>query len=237
MTSQVRVQHIFATPLITVKFDNAEINRQLEETILAKRAEDPGIKRSNKGGWHSNTDFTDWGGKAGQWLTNQIILLANRNTERVGDEQGPLRWGVSAWANVNENGAANHRHIHGGCYWSAVYYVRIDEGTGGQLVLHDPRVPEIAMHAPRLRFRKSGGERVLKVKPEPGRLIVFPAWLSHEVEAWNGDGMRISLAFNLMAPPLMAEKRALAGPLKASGPAAKAAATAKGTGKDTENKG
>jgi uncharacterized protein (TIGR02466 family) len=235
VTSKVQVQHVFATPLITVKFDNPEINRQLEETILRKRSEDPGIQRSNKGGWHSNTDFPDWGGKAGQWLTNQIILLANRNTERMGDEKGPLRWGVSAWANVNENGAANHRHIHGGCYWSAVYYVRIDEGTGGQLVLHDPRVPEIAMHAPRLRFRNAGGERVLKVRPEPGRLIIFPAWLSHEVEAWNGEGMRISLAFNLMAPPLMAEKKALAGPAAAGRPAR--AAAARNKPKDTEKEG
>jgi len=30
-------------------------------------------------------------------------------------------------------------------------------------------------------------------------LILFPAWLPHEVRAWNGSGMRISVAINISA--------------------------------------
>jgi uncharacterized protein (TIGR02466 family) len=87
--------------------------------------------------------------------------------------------------------------------------VRIDEGTGGELVLHDPRMPTIAMHAPYLRFRNAGGERQVKVKPAPGLLVMFPSWLAHEVEPWDGEGMRISIAINLMASRSRQGKAAL----------------------------
>jgi hypothetical protein len=79
-------------------------------------------------------------------------------------------------------------------------------------------MPGLAMHAPRLRFKIPGGEREVRIKPEPGRLIVFPAWLAHEVDAWQGDGLRISIAINLSHP-----KQPARGQLKRGGPDAQPA--------------
>ena len=90
-------------------------------------------------------------------------------------------------------------HIHGGTYWSAVYYVRAGEGEGGQLVLHDPRMPALRMHAPGLRFKDAGPDVRTTIEPKSGLMVLFPAWLLHSVEPWQGDGHRISVAMNIRA--------------------------------------
>lgn len=199
MAGNARVQHIFSTPLLVERIDDPQLNLALEKAILARRDAHPGMKRSNVGGWHSDLEFLDWGGAPARRLFEHVIALANQNTVHKGGSGVVTEWRVEGWANVSQDGAANMMHVHGGCYWSAVYYVRIDEGRGGQLVFHDPRMPTLAMHAPHLRFRNGNGEREVRVKPAPGLLILFPSWLSHSVDAWYGEGFRISIAINLTA--------------------------------------
>ncbi|MBL6651180.1 MAG: hypothetical protein ISP49_06285, partial [Reyranella sp.] len=35
------------------------------------------------------------------------------------------------------------------------------------------------------------------LRPKPGRLVMFPAWLMHQVRPYHGTAERISVAFNL----------------------------------------
>jgi uncharacterized protein (TIGR02466 family) len=215
-------RNLFGTPLLVNQLNDEAMRAGLEDAILANKAADPGINRSNVGGgWHSDLKLLQWGGAAARTLLDHTMRMVNQNTTDVQSAPDIIpQWTVEAWANVNEKGGANMRHIHGGCYWSAVYYVRIDEGTGGDLVLYDPRMPFLAMHAPSLRFKNSGGEREVRIKPRPGLLIAFPSWLAHAVDPWHGEGTRISIALNVSAlrvrmPPDM---------LKGPDPTAKAAA-------------
>jgi uncharacterized protein (TIGR02466 family) len=193
-----RIRLLFATPVLLAELEQAaELNAVLEQRILAKRAEDQGLQQSNRGGWHSNYDFVGWGGEAGQTLINRACALASANVVR--SDGTPLRWVVDAWANISGPGAFNTPHVHGGTYWAAVYYVRVRKGDGGELVLHDPRMPGLRMHAPHLRFKNSGPELRAEIKPKEGLLVLFPGWLSHSVEPWQGSGERISLAMNIRA--------------------------------------
>lgn len=203
MEPDFHVEPVFATPVIVRHLPDAErINGALEPAILAQKAKHPGIRRSNVGGWHSETDFFRWGGEASHELARAVILLADANTTDLrAASEGRRGWTLEAWANVNEAGASNAPHNHGGCYWSAVYYVRVNEGEGGELVLHDPRLPALDMHAPHLRFRHGGAEQMVKTKPRAGMLILFPSWLTHSVAPWEGPGLRISVAINLSEKP------------------------------------
>src|SRR3954471_10184957 len=190
-----RVQLLFATPVLVQKLDGAaELNAALGQQILAKREEDQGLKLSNRGGWQSTHDFVRWSGEAGRTVINRACELATAHVMRI---NAPLRWSVDAWANVSGPGAFNMPHVHGGTYWAAVYYVRVGDGEGGELVLHDPRMPGLRMHAPGVRFKNLGPELRAEIKPKEGLLVLFPGWLSHSVEPWQGSGERISVAMNI----------------------------------------
>ena len=38
---------------------------------------------------------------------------------------------------------------------------------------------------------------VESIRPVAGAMLLFPAWLSHAVRPYRGNGTRISVAFNL----------------------------------------
>jgi uncharacterized protein (TIGR02466 family) len=196
------VQKLFATPVITDELRGADkLNDELEKVILARQAEDPGHKLSNRGGWQSEHDLPLWGGAAAKKLIEHALLLGDAHT--VGPKTDRSRWRCEAWANVSGSGDFNMPHIHSGTFWSAVYYVRVGDGEGGQLVLHDPRMPGLQMHAPHLSFRGLGPEVVAKIEPKPGLMVLFPAWLTHSVEPWTGAGNRISVAMNIRARTML----------------------------------
>ena len=192
---------LFATPVIINEFDcAAELNSTLESAILERMKNDPGVRLSNQGGWQSKHDLPRWGEDAAKRVIAHAASLATENT--IATQGHVLRWSIDAWANVSESGASNRAHVHGGSFWSAVYYVRVDEGEGGELMLHDPRMPALRMHAPHLRFKDLGPELMASIKPKAGMMVMFPAWLSHSVQPWDGGGSRISIAMNVRATPV-----------------------------------
>jgi uncharacterized protein (TIGR02466 family) len=122
----------------------------------------------------------------------------------VGERQ-PLAvtWIGNMWANVNRSGHGNEYHSHPGSYWSGVYYVddggiAADPSLGGELEFLDPRGPVPLMNAPHLRMagHLSAGSTE-RVRPQAGRLVMFPAWVMHQVRPYHGRAERISIAFNL----------------------------------------
>ena len=193
-----RVQPLFVTPAIIDELAGAEaLNAALQQVIQSRRRSTPGLRLSNRGGWQSAHDFADWSGDEGRALIRRATELASAHAQRA--DGGAPRWTVESWANVSGPGAFNFPHVHGGTYWAAVYYVRVGDGQGGQLVLHDPRMPGLRMHAPGLRFRNMGPELRADIKPKEGLMVLFPGWLSHSVEPWQGAGERISVAMNIRA--------------------------------------
>jgi hypothetical protein len=54
------------------------------------------------------------------------------------------------------------------------------------------------MYSPTLRFKGAGPEQVFRLQPKSGTIVMFPSWLTHSVEPWDGEGERISIAFNIM---------------------------------------
>jgi uncharacterized protein (TIGR02466 family) len=109
------------------------------------------------------------------------------------------------WANVNRSGHGNEFHSHPGAFWSAVYYVDdggidADPSLGGELEFMDPRGPLPAMNAPHLGYAMPGGltgGATERIRPRAGRLVMFPAWMIHQVRPYQGTAERISIAFNL----------------------------------------
>ncbi len=178
-------------------FEN--VNKQLKDLIHEKMRSTKGAKKNNEGGWHSDEDLLTWGGPAIAQLQNWIIEAFQDLTQAISAgqiNQGKLE--LNAWANVNQAGHYNASHTHPACVWSGVYYV--DAGTpqageqtnAGVLEFLDPRAGSEMMVIPGQMFGKSKRQ-----KPVTGDIVVFPSWLRHLVHPYDGEGDRISVAFNV----------------------------------------
>jgi len=201
MTSNERALRLFSTPVIVGTIDGAEaLNAELEAAIRDQMKSTASVKKSNVGGWHSKTDFLDWSGEAGRRVADAAVELANAHTAHISGKPVAPRWRIAAWANVSGPRDSHATHVHPAAFWSVVYYVRVVGASGGSLVLNDPRMPALRMHAPWLLFKDMGPEAMARIKPEPGQIVLFPSWLAHSVDPWEGDGERISIALNLTAP-------------------------------------
>jgi uncharacterized protein (TIGR02466 family) len=197
---------LFPTPVVTMELpDAAALNAELRAVIAARRKNHAGTQHSNLGGWQSSWDMDRWGGAPAIKLLAIGRNLAGRiTTDRAGKPVG-IAWKANMWANVNRSGHANEFHSHPGSFWSGVYYVddggvAADPSLGGELEFMDPRGPGPAMYAPQLAFAMAHGLSVganETVPPKAGRLVMFPAWVLHQVRPYRGAAERISIAFNL----------------------------------------
>lgn len=183
--------------------DAGPLTAALESAIRTHRAAQPGIERSNIGGWHSKTDMLDWGGPAAAKLAEMAVRTARRLSHFEGRDAATVAWDVRMWANVSPPGALNMSHAHPGVLWAAVYYVAAgEEGAGGELYLEDPRFPLPLMTFPGFRVLGMDGRPQPiehRIAPKTGDLILFPAWIRHGVRPYTGSGERISVAMNLTA--------------------------------------
>src|SRR5690349_16208756 len=95
--SAARYTHIYPAPLFThVWEDGPALNQSLRERILAHRDKNPGVAKSNHGGWHSETGHLEFCGDAGQQLIGHMVEMAHEATDRLqtelGHERQRLEW-------------------------------------------------------------------------------------------------------------------------------------------------
>ncbi len=197
---------IFATPVVVLDVaDAGPLNADLRKVIEQRQHTHPGTQHSNQGGWQSSWDMDRWGGVPAIKLLAFGRNLANRFTTDREGKPVAVTWRANMWANINKSGHGNEFHSHPGSFWSVVYYVddggiAADPALGGELEFMDPRGPGPAMYAPQLAYAMPGGLSVganETVRPQTGSMVMFPAWLLHQVRPYHGRAERISIAFNL----------------------------------------
>jgi uncharacterized protein (TIGR02466 family) len=157
--------------------------------------------RTNQGGWHYAFDLFQ--------LTSPLVAQLRARMEqhvqafldhvRRVDPPRKDRFRLQGWINVNRAGDTNRLHSHPGSFLSSAYYVKVPKRMkGGNLVFRDPRGPAVAMYeTPGLELPWVGSGLGIPFAPSPGKLLLFPSWLEHHVEAFEGDGERISISFNV----------------------------------------
>lgn len=194
-----RLTHLFTTPVLQHDWeDSAELNAALSDVILAEERADTGARHSNVGGWHSTRLFDDWAGEPGQELIRRIGKQMNKGTAEIFKLYGGAHrmvWRLTLWANVNRKGAYNRVHTHPNAMWSGVYHVDAGDAPpkardSGLLVLHHP-VASAAMC-----FFPDQSPHNYPIAAKAGRMVIFPAYLAHEVTPYEGERPRISVAFN-----------------------------------------
>jgi uncharacterized protein (TIGR02466 family) len=203
--TKVSVMPMFSTWVYLCEDGPRHLNEGLE-SLAHRLMQDAGnaSQRTNYGGWHYAFDFFK--------LTEPIVAEFRNHVEqhvqtylnhfRAAGRKKQDRFNLEGWINVNRAGDHNVLHCHPGCFLSAVYYVQVPHPmTGGEIVFRDPRGPAVAMYeTPNIDLPWVGSGMGIPFSPDAGHLILFPAWLEHRVERFEGTGERISIAFNATNP-------------------------------------
>jgi uncharacterized protein (TIGR02466 family) len=105
---------------------------------------------------------------------------------------------TSMWANINPPGAKHSVHSHPNNFLSGVYYVQCD-AKANVIRFFDPR-PQSEVLMPPSTQRNVYNANMVEVETKPGRLVLFPAWLKHDVPTNLSERERISVSFDMMFP-------------------------------------
>lgn len=101
----------------------------------------------------------------------------------------------NSWININKKGDYNARHTHPRSFLSGVYYLQAEQGNGC-IVFHSP-ISSKHMIEPDYEVLNNVTTNINKYEPVIGRVILFPSWIEHSVEANKLESKRISISFNV----------------------------------------
>lgn len=193
---------IFPTTIMHRHLDGMEgANRQLEALVAHIAATEPNATdgTTTEGGFQTKDDlfqrddpgiaalklhiFSAVQDYAGTMIRNELT----RPPQKVDF----ILWG---WAVAYKAGHTQGLHVHPSANVSGVYYVTapsaaLAPGNAGKISFYDPR-PRATMN--QLAFQATRH----RVAPTPGDMYLFPSWLEHSVAAFQGEGVRICIAFN-----------------------------------------
>lgn len=196
---QIVPQSLFPSLVWTTVFDDREsFNATMLALAYQMKEKDPaGVANTNVNGWQSpnilqNLDeFED--------MNRRILQVC----QRIGESQHfrtDMVYRHQAWINISPPGASNSVHYHANCHFSGVYYISLKEPECGNIYFRDPRVASRMLTCPVDRATDFTTTEV-QMRPEMGRLYVFPGWLEHGVEVNRSDSDRVSISFNVLASP------------------------------------
>jgi len=188
-------EYHFPTPVYIKDLPNAvQLNQYLEQQVLKWSQADKGVSKTNVNGWHSTTDMNQK--EEYNVLTKELFAMQDEIFAKELLTQKPVLGNM--WANINYPGGRNRPHLHPNSLFSGVYWIKTPIKSGN-LMLYDPR-PGIHTTMPN---RKDGPLpsqlwREVHYEPIAGRIIMFPAWLWHEVRTNKSNDTRISVSFNFL---------------------------------------
>ena len=181
-------------PTIIYALDFKLDTQELATNIVNWSQQDPGLKKTNVNGWHSQTDMH----KKPEYkpLVNELFKMIHQVFKEEWLDKQPVLGNM--WANINYSGGYNKPHVHPNALFSGVYYVKTPKNCG-QLVCNDPR-PGIQTCMPSRISEPTPKHlwREVHLQPQENRAIIFPAWLWHCVQPNESNDSRISISFNFI---------------------------------------
>jgi len=203
--TKVGVMPLFSTWVWLCEQGPQQLNERLEELAHRLIQDDRNsARRTNCGGWHYAFDLFEIEEPVVAEFRDEMEqqVQAFLNHFRSAERTKRYRFRLQGWINVNLAGDHNVLHCHPGSFLSATYYVKVPrDAKGGEIVFRDPRGPAVAMYeAPGIDLPWVGSGMGIPFSPATGHVLLFPSWLEHRVEPFEGAGERISIAFNAINP-------------------------------------
>lgn len=193
---EIITRPLFPSLVWTTLFDDrGPFNAKVLELAYALRERDPaGVSNTNMNGWQSQNllqQYPEFG------EMNRRILDVCKSIAESQNFLPNIDLRHQAWVNISPPGASNRIHIHPNCHLSGVYYVSLQAPECGSIFFRDPRAAGTMLRPPIGQETHFTASEV-RMRPEEGRMYVFPSWLEHGVETNQSDRDRVSISFNVL---------------------------------------
>lgn len=208
-----QITPLFAVPMVEVQHpDCTALNAQLRELFLARAAEGARYANPNSsmkiGAGLFESDFTlfAWPEPPVQALREFCWSALSRAIAQLngyGPEQmNRLEIMSHTWFHITRGGGQFGLHNHPMASWSGVYCVDPgdsdpDDVDSGALSFFNPMaLAHMYNDAANTHLRRPYATGNFAYRFQPGRLVLFPSWLFHQVQPYRGTRERITVAFN-----------------------------------------
>lgn len=220
ISDSARINHLFSRPVATFSHPNHEAFQSDLLALLQCRLRDVENRFDYKA--ETAADLSQWGEVITDRLTAWILASAKQFVEaslgqdlqsvyrtaasrQLGTQNGSgssfpdtLRTSVDiavkrSWASFYQKGDRHESHLHPNTALSAIYYVTAPSHC--ELDLSDPRVGTDYFD-PGITIANEGYPT--RLRRYPGDLVIFPGWVQHAVPEMQGDGLRVSVSWNLL---------------------------------------
>jgi uncharacterized protein (TIGR02466 family) len=204
-------------PFATVTMPGADsLCAQLAALFLEREAEGPRYRNTTerdaqRGVFESRFDLHTWPDAPVQQLFGFIHAALAATLHQLGDftpqQWQQLAFDYHSWFHVTRHGGHQGVHNHPMASWSGIFCVDAgdapaDRADSGAVRFLDTRVgAEMYLDAGNEHLRgqfRQGGYRYSHV---PGRLVMFPSYVYHEVFPYWGTRPRVVVAFNAWIRP------------------------------------
>ena len=181
---------LFHSDIFTVSEvgDSTQVSDLLLQ-IKKEKAITPATVMTNDGCWRSSKQWNEI-----NWLLEKVFQLAVNAQEyyRAIDSVFDLpkeQFKIEMWTNVNSPGSRNVLHNHKKANFSVVYYLQ-SEDTGNLRLINPANM---------LADCNTAGPftRDFSFRPKNKDLILWPAWVPHEVETNLSTNDRINIVFDI----------------------------------------
>jgi len=211
-TISEKLRHdLFAIPVFEVQWDDvSELNEALYDRIQNEKKNNAGILISNKGGWHS--DYSLFQSDKYEFIQFKqmvfdLLTFALKSIYGIDYRPRPIHeWSFEAWANINYKGSKNvsHDHTKDENQWSGIYYLETggdnQDEIKGKTYFEDKHTTDSGLRVNRIPILKNAHKveaNEFCIRPNVGKMVLFPGTLHHRVEEYLGNNERITIAFNV----------------------------------------
>lgn len=203
---------MFATPFLELVMPDAgPVLAELRDLFLARENDQhryQADRATQHGGvFESRFDLFQWPEEPVQKLTRfchtAISNLVQQLNRYDAASMAKLDFHYDSWFHVTRKGGFQGLHLHPNASWSGIFCIDAGDAPpdtrkySGVVRFHDPRV-QITMH------QDPGNDHLqppfttgaFDVHHQPGKLVIMPSYLQHEIFPYMGERPRVIVAFN-----------------------------------------
>ena len=198
MSEKEKILKLFPQPLFKYQVEDYKVkNKKLLDYIYELYEEDKlGVQKSNINGWHSKSfDLQDKKNIPNEFFANINPFLVNvfKNYGWVYDPSKVVC--TAMWAIINKQEDFNITHTHPNNILSSAYYVKAPKNCG-DFIAENSNLAKRHLY-PEIENKNELNADIARIKVSEGDLLLFPAYLPHQVSKNESGEDRIVISFNV----------------------------------------